>query len=323
MRKEISATIQEVAPDVVFGENVRIVGERVFISSGVVIGNDVTMRANEIHIGYRTTIQERCNFSAIGGPAELIRIGDFSFIAYDTRILLPILLIGDYTAIHNHVVVSGYKTCRIGHNSFIGQHSVLNASEELTIGNNFRMALNGYIWTHAESGELLEGCNFYYRAPTVIEDNVWLMGCNITISPGVRLGNGSIILMGSVVTKDTLPKHCYGGVPARDLTEKLKPYREIGFDEKVAMMKGFINGFIEHYGTPYQDSFEFIPEVGTKIDNPNVKIIIIEQGPPIPLGEGKSVYSLSDKTYLKQRTEIEERFMRFLVGARARFIPIE
>lgn len=39
------------------------------------------------------------------------------------------------------------------------------------------------------------------------------------------------------------------------------------------------------------------------------------------LGDGVSVFSLSEKTYLKQRTEIEERFMRFLVGARARFLP--
>jgi acetyltransferase-like isoleucine patch superfamily enzyme len=323
MRKEISATIQEVAPDVVFGENVRIVGERVIISSGVVIGNDVTMRANEIHIGYRTAIQERCNFSAIGGPAEFINLGDFTFIGYDTRVLLPILLIGDYTAIHNHVVVSGYKTCRIGHNSFIGQHSVLNASEELTIGNNFRMALNGYIWTHAQSGELLEGCNIYYRAPTVIEDNVWLMGCNITIAPGVRLGNGSIILMGSVITKDTLPKHCYAGAPARDVTEKLNPYREISFEDKVAMMRKFVQEFVELNGAQYAKSFAFIPQAGSKLDNPYAKIVIIERGPTVPLGEGISVYSLSEKTYLKQRTEIEERFMRFLVGARARFIPIE
>jgi acetyltransferase-like isoleucine patch superfamily enzyme len=322
MKKEVSATIQEVASDVVLGENVSIVGERVFISPGVMIGNDVSIRAKEVRIGYKTVIQERCAFAAIGGATELISLGDFSFIGFDTKVLVPIFRIGDYTAIHNHVVVNGYKPCSLGHNCFVGQHSLLNAAEELSIGNNFRMALNGYIWTHAESGELLEGCNFYYRAPTVIEDNVWLTGCNITVSPGLRLGNGSIILMGSVVTKDTLPRHCYGGVPATDLTEKLKPYREIRFDEKVAMMKGFVNEFIEHYGTQYIGSFEFIPEVGAKLGNPNAKIIIIEKGPPIPLGEGKSVYSLADKTYLKQRTEIEERFMRFLVGARARFVPI-
>src|SRR4030042_5421834 len=105
MRKEISAAIQKVASDVVFGENARIVGERVFISSGVVIGNDVSICGNEIHIGYRSVIQERCNFSAIGAPAELIQIGDFCFIGYDTKILVPTVFIGDYIAIHNHVLV--------------------------------------------------------------------------------------------------------------------------------------------------------------------------------------------------------------------------
>jgi acetyltransferase-like isoleucine patch superfamily enzyme len=323
MRKEISATIQEVASDVVLGENVSIVGERVSIGSGVVIGNDVSISAKEVRVGYKTVIQERCAFAAIGGAAELISLGDFSFIGFDTKIYVPVFSIGDYTAIHNHVLVNGYKPCRLGHNCFVGQHSLLNAADELIIGNNFRMALNGYIWTHVESGELLEGCNFYHRAPTIIEDNVWLSGCNITVSPGVRLRNGSIILMGSVVTKDTLPRHCYAGMPARDITEKLIPYREVSFEQKVAMMKKFVEEFIELNGPQYEKSFAFIPSVGSKLENLDAKIVIIEKGQSVPLGEGISVYSLSDKTYIKQRTEIEERFMRFLVGARARFVPLE
>lgn len=322
MRKEISATIKEIARNVVFGNNVRIVGKKVFIRPEAVIGNDVSILADEVHIGYKSVIQNRCDFAAIGGPAKIIKIGDFSFIGFDTKVLVPVLEIGDYTAIHNHVLVNGYKPCSLGHNCFVGQHSLLNATEELRIGNNFRMALNGYVWTHAESGELLEGCNFYYRARTVIEDNVWLTGCNITISPGVRLGNGSIILMGSVVTKDTLPRHCYGGVPARDLTGKLKPYHRVSSKEKVEMMKKFVKEFIEINGSKYSNRFSFISTPDSKLNNPAAKIVIIESGSPKFIRKGISVFSISEKTYIKQRTEIEEKFMRFLVPARARFLPI-
>jgi acetyltransferase-like isoleucine patch superfamily enzyme len=323
MSDEISASLREIAPDVKIGKGVRIEGDKVTIGPGSVIGDDVAIFAKEVDIGHKAVIQERCSFKAIGGRADLIRLGDYSLVGFDTRVLVPVFSIGDYTAVHNHVLVNGYKPCRLGHNGFVGQHSVLNSTADLEIGNNFRMALNGYIWTHAESGELLEGCNFYHQTPTVIEDNVWLTGCNISISPGVRLAEGSIILMGSVVVGDTERRHCYSGVPARDVTEKLKPYREVGLDEKAAMMKGFVREFDELNGMKYSGSFAFVQDPDSVPENSGAEIVIIERGAPIPLGEGVSVFSLSEKTYLKQRTEIEERFMRFLIGARARFLPVQ
>ena len=48
----------------------------------------------------------------------------------------------------------------------------------------------------------------------VIEDNVWI-GANAVIIQGVRIGTGSIIGAGAVVTKDVEPYSVMGGVPAR------------------------------------------------------------------------------------------------------------
>lgn len=320
MAANITAAHQQIAPDVRIADGVEIVAERLTIEPGVSIDSEVTLRAKDIHIGYKAVIQRRVLAQAIGGHADQIRLGDYSLIANDTTILVPEFIIGDYTAVHNHVLVNGYKPCRIGHNSFIGQHSVLNSSELLNIGNNFRMSLNGYIWTHAESGELLEGCTFYHRTPTIIEDDVWLAGCNVSISPGVRLGKGSIILMGSVVTKDTQPRRCYGGSPARDLTEQMKPYRELSHEQRVAMMRGFVDEFLQTKKFPPSS----IAILSDRTQNPtaDARIVIFEKGSPANLGPGVSVYSLETKTYLKQRSDIEEQFMRFLVGARARFLPV-
>jgi acetyltransferase-like isoleucine patch superfamily enzyme len=322
MREQISATVQDIAHDVVVAPSASVIGDEVYIGPGAVIEDDVKIQATRIQIGYGVVIQKRCELGGLRKAAELIQIGDFSVIGHDTTVLVPTLVVGDYTAIHNHVLINGYKPCRIGHNSFIGQHSVLNATEALTIGNNFRMALNGYIWTHAESGELLEGCTFYQQSPTVVEDNVWLTGCNISISPGVRLGNGSIILMGSVVTKDTLPRHCYGGVPARDLTERMKPYRDLSMSEKVAMMKEFVREFQSLNSDVDEESIVFYRDAAAVSDPGNAKIVILEESGPVAMGKEVSVFSIANKSYIKQRTEIEERFMRFLVGARARFIPV-
>lgn len=48
----------------------------------------------------------------------------------------------------------------------------------------------------------------------VVEDNVWI-GANAVIIQGVRIGTGSIVGAGAVVTKDVEPYSVVGGVPAR------------------------------------------------------------------------------------------------------------
>jgi acetyltransferase-like isoleucine patch superfamily enzyme len=49
--------------------------------------------------------------------------------------------------------------------------------------------------------------------PVVIEDDVWV-GANVTILPGRRIGQGSIVGAGSVVTRDVPAYAIVGGNPA-------------------------------------------------------------------------------------------------------------
>ncbi|WP_232325882.1 acyltransferase [Spirosoma montaniterrae] len=48
----------------------------------------------------------------------------------------------------------------------------------------------------------------------IIEDHVWVAS-RVTILPGVRIGRGSVIASGAVVTKDVPPMSIAGGVPAK------------------------------------------------------------------------------------------------------------
>lgn len=50
----------------------------------------------------------------------------------------------------------------------------------------------------------------------VIEDRVWI-GARATILKGVRIGTGSVIAAGSVVSKDIPPHSLWGGIPARHI----------------------------------------------------------------------------------------------------------
>jgi acetyltransferase-like isoleucine patch superfamily enzyme len=50
----------------------------------------------------------------------------------------------------------------------------------------------------------------------VIEDHVWI-GYNALILPGVRVGRGSVVAAGSIVTRDVPPNCLVGGIPAKVL----------------------------------------------------------------------------------------------------------
>ncbi|MFF5296335.1 sugar O-acetyltransferase [Paractinoplanes globisporus] len=53
-----------------------------------------------------------------------------------------------------------------------------------------------------------------FSEPIVIEDKVWI-GSNVVVLPGVRIGYGSVIGAGSVVSRDVPPMSVALGVPAR------------------------------------------------------------------------------------------------------------
>ena len=74
---------------------------------------------------------------------------------------------------------------------------------------------------------------------TTIENDVWI-GSNCLIKSGVTIGDGAIIGMGSVVTKDVEPYSIVGGNPAKlirkrftnEVIEKLKELKWWNFEEE-------------------------------------------------------------------------------------------
>jgi acetyltransferase-like isoleucine patch superfamily enzyme len=106
-----------------------------------------------------------------------LRAGEYSFVSFNAY-LGPLVSIGNYTILAPEVTVAG------------GDHRID-----------------------------LPGVPIYFSGrerirPTVIEDDVWV-GQRVLIKAGVRVGRGSIIAMGSVVTKDVEPYSIMAGVPAR------------------------------------------------------------------------------------------------------------
>ena len=67
-----------------------------------------------------------------------------------------------------------------------------------------------------------------FKGDTVIGNDVWI-GQNVTIMPGVKVGDGAIIAANSTVVKNIEPYTIYGGNPAKFIKKRFS-------DEKVEFL---------------------------------------------------------------------------------------
>ena len=112
-------------------------------------------------------------------------------------------------------VVGDYSNIILHKNSEINDGSYLVAKEKIEIGENTGIAYRVTILTSGgiNPHNSLKALYPRMRAPVIIGNNVWV-GANVTILPGVTIGDYSVVAAGSVVTKDVPPGVLVAGVPA-------------------------------------------------------------------------------------------------------------
>lgn len=103
-------------------------------------------------------------------------------------------------------------------NVHIGRGTEIMAEGGVTIGHNVVISYDCVLWSidHRYEGGSLPYDKARVRRPIVIEDNVWL-GRNVIVRGGVTIGEGAVVAMGSVVTRDVPPLAVVGGNPGRVL----------------------------------------------------------------------------------------------------------
>lgn len=121
----------------------------------------------------------------------------------------------------NNFTINQPFRCDYGENIHIGENFFANFNltildeAEVRIGDNAFIGPNVSIYTAchpldaAERNELIE-----WARPVTIGNNVW-MGGNVTIVPGVTIGDNCVIGAGSVVTRDIPSNTVAAGNPAR------------------------------------------------------------------------------------------------------------
>ncbi len=106
---------------------------------------------------------------------------------------------------------------KIGNHSWIGRNVWLDNLAEVNIGNHCCISQDVYFctgnhdWTK-ESFDLL-------TKPISIENSVWICA-RATIGPGVRVGEGAVLSLGSVANWNLDAGWIYQGVPAAPVRER-------------------------------------------------------------------------------------------------------
>lgn len=110
--------------------------------------------------------------------------------------------------------VSIGRECHINENVFIQGAKIGN---EVLIAPNVAILDSVHITKRTDVPIIRQGSQ-KMDAP-IIEDDVWI-GRNAIIMPSVRIGKGSIVGAGTVVTKDVEPYTIVGGVPAKPIRKR-------------------------------------------------------------------------------------------------------
>lgn len=132
------------------------------------------------------------------------------------------LTIGNQVLFHAQVATTELAVLpggelHIGHGAFINYGAEICAATQITIGDECR------IGTHC----IIMDSDFHYvelyrrderppGVPVILEPHVWI-GNRVTILKGVRIGYGSVVAAGSVVTHSIPPMSIAAGIPARVL----------------------------------------------------------------------------------------------------------
>lgn len=105
---------------------------------------------------------------------------------------------------------------RIGRGVYINRHTIIDAVENVTIGDDCAIGPGCYLTDHDHGfdGNLKPLQLPFIVAPTTIGRRVWI-GAHAVILKGVCVGDGAVIGAGSVVTKAVPPGVVVVGVPAQ------------------------------------------------------------------------------------------------------------
>lgn len=117
---------------------------------------------------------------------------------------------------------------QLGHNVQFGDYC--NVATDLQVGNyvlfSGRVCFVGrQDHQYDKAGKTIWQSEHICGIPTIVGNDVWL-GHRVTVVGPVKIGDGSIVAAGAVVTTDIPPCEIWGGVPAHKLKDRFATVQE-------------------------------------------------------------------------------------------------
>ncbi|MCZ8261817.1 MAG: acyltransferase [Beijerinckiaceae bacterium] len=153
-------------------------------------------------------------------PSRLFLYGGIPLILGPLR-----LRIGEDCRISGQVTLTARPTSKeptliVGRNCDIGWQTTIAVGTRVVLGDNVRIAGRAFLAGYpghpleAEARALGLPDDDSQCGDIILEPDVWL-ATGVTVNAGIRIGRGTVVAAGSVVTKDLPPNVLAGGVPAR------------------------------------------------------------------------------------------------------------
>lgn len=130
--------------------------------------------------------------------------------------------LGHHSTIHWRCRLRHPKGIEIGNHSIIGNDSFLDGRKGLRIGNCVVTGSEVAIYTLQHD---IDDPYFVAVGGKVIIDDYAYLGPRAMILPSVRIGYGSVIMAGAIVTKDVPDFAVVGGIPAKFIRERARDLR--------------------------------------------------------------------------------------------------
>lgn len=135
-----------------------------------------------------------------------------NFSSINMRCDIEHIKVGKYT--YGTLNVHDFKS---GKQLIIGACCSIADEVHFYLAGNHRMdTVSSYPFKKNILGEVAESLS---KGDIIVEDDVWI-GSRVIVLSGVRIGRGSVIASGSIVTKDVPPYTIVAGVPAKVVKER-------------------------------------------------------------------------------------------------------
>ena len=213
---DLRAGRAEIGGGVRIGPGTVIVADDLALGDGAVVGAGCDLRSARLELGpgaqagdgSRWLVADRARLGAgtvVDAGAE---VTCREFVAGDGTYVGPRLRVGAGASMEERSVVT------IGDRCQIAPDVLINATEPVVIGDEVGISAQVAIWTHGyHAGHPVRDGHAAAFAGAEVASGAWL-GFRVTLLPGVRVGEGTIVAATATVTR-TLPAGVLAaGVPA-------------------------------------------------------------------------------------------------------------